>query len=135
MQRHRTNGVLLVVVVGVLLGVAVNGDAQAPDPQSLLGEWIGTWTGRLASASGPYRLVIERVDGRRVRGHVETTGGRNQQGAPVSFRIAGVLKGNHLTYGASNSPVDLEVNGSEMRGTWTGLAHRDITLNKMKERR
>ncbi len=120
------------VAVGWLLGVAVGGHAQSLDPQSLIGDWVGTWQGKLASTSGPYRLVIERVNGTKVNGHVETTGGRSKQDAPVSFRIAGEVKGNHLTYGTKNYQVDLEVNGSEMRGTWTGLAHRDLTLVKQK---
>jgi hypothetical protein len=132
MLRHRPNVVLLVMVVGGLLGVAVGGHAQALDPQSLIGDWVGTWQGKLASQSGPYRLVIERVKGDKVQGHVETISGRVKQNAPTSFRIAGVVKGNHLTYGTSNYQVDLEVNGSEMRGTWTGMAHRDLTLVKQK---
>ena len=132
MRRPRTNAVLLVMVVGWLLGVAVGGHAQSLDPQSLIGDWVGTWQGRLASASGPYRLVIERVNGDKVHGHVETTSGRSKQDAPTSFRIAGEVKGNHVTYGTSNYQVDLEVNGTEMRGTWNGLAHRDLTLVKQK---
>ena len=132
MRRHRTSGVLLVVVVGWLLGVPMSGHAQSLDPQSLIGHWAGTWQGKLASASGPCRLVIERVNGDMVHGHVETTGGRSKQDAPTWFKIAGVVKGNHLTYGTNNYQVDLEVNGSEMRGTWTGLAHRDLTLVKQK---
>jgi hypothetical protein len=132
MRRHRTNAVRLVVLVGWLLGVAGGGHAQSLDPQSLIGDWVGTWQGKLASASGPYRLVVEQVNGDKVLGHVETTSGRSKQNAPTSFKIAGAVKGNHLTYGTKNYQVDLEVNGSEMRGTWTGLAHRDLTLVKQK---
>jgi hypothetical protein len=130
MRSHLVNGVRLLVVLGLLVGLPGHGRAQTIDPQSLLGEWVGTWAGKLASASGPYRLTIEAVDGDMVRGHVDTTGAPRQQNAPVTFPIRGVLRGNHLTYGTSNYTVDLEVNGSEMRGTWTGMAHRDITLTK-----
>jgi hypothetical protein len=48
----------------------------------------------------------------------------------VTFRVAGTLEGNHLRYGTGNYTVDLEINGSEMRGTWSGLAHRDVSLRK-----
>jgi hypothetical protein len=95
-----------------------------------VGEWVGTWAARLASASGPYRLVIERVAGGKVHGYVETTGGRNQPNPPATFRIAGTLEGNHLRYGTDNYTVDLEISGSEMRGTWSGRAHRDLSLRK-----
>ena len=130
MRNHRVKGVRLLIVLGLLIGAPGQGRAQSLDPQSLLGEWVGTWAGKLASANGPYRLTVEAVDGDKVRGHVDTTGSTRQQNAPVTFPIRGVLRGNHLTYGTKNYEVDLEVNGSEMRGTWTGLAHRDITLTK-----
>ena len=79
MRNHRVNGVLILVGVGLMgmVGVPGHGRTQSIDPLSLLGEWVGTWQGKLASASGPYRLTIEAIDGDKVRGHVETTGGLN----------------------------------------------------------
>ena len=127
MQRNCVNGVLALVLFGLLLGVPVNSCAQPLEPQSLIGEWIGTWQGKLASVSGSYRLTIQRIDGEKVRGHVETSG---ERGENRTFPITGVLRGNHLTYGTSNYTVDLEISGSEMRGNWSGLVKREISLTK-----
>ena len=127
MRRHCVNGVLALVLFGLLLGVPVNGCAQPLEPQSLIGEWIGTWEGKMASVSGPYRLTIQRIDGEKVRGRVETSGGRGEN---RTFPITGVLRGNHLTYGTSNFTVDLEISGSEMHGNWSGLVQREISLTK-----
>jgi len=116
-----------VLFFGLLLGVPVDGCAQPLEPQSLIGEWIGTWKGKLASVSGPYRLTIQSIDGEKVRGRVETSGGRGEN---HTYPITGVLRGNHLTYGTSNFTVDLEISGSEMQGNWSGLVQREITLTK-----
>jgi hypothetical protein len=130
MRRNSVKGCLLFLLFGLLLGAPFNSGAQPLDPQSLIGAWIGTWKGKLASVSGPYELIIESIDGEKVRGHVETTGAGSRQDAPVKFRITGLLQGNHLTYGTATYVVDLEIRGSQMRGTWSGFVQREISLTK-----
>jgi hypothetical protein len=53
--------------------------AQNVDPQSLVGQWTGTWTEKSESKmNGPYYITIERVDGNRVFGRCEVIRGRGR---------------------------------------------------------
>jgi hypothetical protein len=107
-----------------LLVVAVSGSsawAQAPgvDPQSLIGQWSGSWTGAaLAKANGKYYLKIERVEGAKVFGTGEVSGHKNTE-----FPLSGTLSGNQLTYGKTTLTID----GNHMTGKGQSM---DISLTK-----
>jgi hypothetical protein len=105
--------------------------SQAPslDPQSLVGEWSGSWTtaGAVQSTrSGRYYLTIEKVVGDKVHGtgRVEGRGGRD-------FNFLGTLAGDHLKFGEANV-ADLVVSGNQMRGKIQGRVNWDVDLLKAK---
>jgi hypothetical protein len=124
------------VVIGsvlVVVALAAQAWAQAPvDPQSLVGEWWGSWTSKRGGPgpggvnNGPYSLQIERVEGSTVYGRGEVSGQRTSE-----FRFAGTVDGNRLTFGRE-IVVDLLIVGDQMTGGSHGMAARNITLTKRK---
>jgi hypothetical protein len=82
-----------------------------------------------AHGKGTYTLTIEKVDGDKVYGRVETVGGRP---GTHKFQFRGVLDGNHLKYGC-NSKVNLEITGLQMRGRSAGSAPWNISLTKKQK--
>jgi hypothetical protein len=123
-------------VAAVAAGSAPASFAQGTgvDPQSIVGEWTGTWTagavsggaGPRGGSRGPYSLTIARVEGNVVRGTVES------QGATANFR--GTLSGNQLTFGNERVQTELTIEGDSMRGTrvFTGTRPAAIELTKRK---
>jgi hypothetical protein len=114
----------LAVVFVPLAGVV----AQNVDPQSLVGQWNGTWTEKSESKmNGPYYITIEKVDGNRVfgRGEVHSMRGKTE------FQFVGTLEGNRLTYGRDNV-ADLTIDGNRMEGTAIGRTNWRVKLNKQK---
>jgi hypothetical protein len=103
--------------------------AQNVDPQSLVGQWTGTWTEKSQSKmNGRYYITIEKVDGKRVFGRAEVHGsgsGKNE------FQFVGTLEGNRLTYGRDNV-TDLTIDGNRMEGTSIGRHNWRLKLNKQK---
>jgi hypothetical protein len=101
--------------------------AQAVDPQSLVGEWTGQWSSTSrAQVSGPYSMVISKVDGDKVTGRVE----RSTQQKNVSFAFVGTLEGNKLIIDRPGSKTELEISDNQMRGGAFGTYRGTITLNK-----
>lgn len=95
--------------------------AQAPslDPQSLIGQWSGSWTNAATGkGNGKYYIKIERVEGVKVFGKGEFSGRKNTE-----FDVNGTLAGNQLTYGKTT----LTIEGNRMQGKGQNL---DITLTK-----
>ena len=119
--------ILVAVIVALTLWPSVS-SSQAIDPQSLIGEWQGTWETRSGEArgGGQYYLTIEKVEGGKVYGKVTVTGRRSND-----FKFVGALEGNRLTYG-STTRTELEIRDDQMKGTSTGGANRAITLSKKK---
>ena len=120
---------MFVVAVLALAALAVSAWSQAPlDPQSLVGEWSGSWTNKkLQGASGQYHLKVERVSGNKVYGRVEIIGREKAQ-----FNIVGTLDGNRLTFNPQN-PTELLIDGKRMNGSSQGAPRAnpmDITLTK-----
>jgi hypothetical protein len=110
----------LVPVAGVV--------AQNVDPQSLVGQWTGTWTEKSESKmNGPYYITIERVDGNRVFGRCEV----HSRSGKTEFQFVGTLAGNRLTYGRDNV-ADLTIDGNRMEGTAIGRTNWRLKLNKQK---
>ncbi len=86
-------GILLTIVMG---GIGALAEEQPGiDPQSLVGEWVGSWTATSVIGGppgGPYKMTIRRIEGPRVFGHVEIS--RRRQ---VEFDFVGTLDGKRLT--------------------------------------
>jgi hypothetical protein len=100
----------------------------AVDPQSLVGEWTGSWVDkREGKNNGQYSLTIEKVEGNQVHGRGELSVRRTSE-----FKFVGTLEGNRLTFGRDTKVV-LTIEGTQMRGTSESpTAARNITLNKTK---
>ena len=106
--------------------------AETPlDPQSLVGQWNGSWRDRrLAGSNGQYSLTIERVVGDRVHGQVQFKAGPS--GRFFESPFVGTLQGNRLTFGR-DTMTELSIAGTQMRGTSDGpTAARIIEVNKLK---
>lgn len=103
--------------------------AQAFDPQSLIGEWAGTWNNLgpdAATARGQYRLTIKKVEGGKVFCHLYFT---NPSGN-FERDIVATLDGNRLRWGGPR-PTEFTVEGNDMRGIGGGDVGRfEITLKK-----
>ena len=101
--------------------------AQTPvDPQSLVGEWRGSWVDkRQGKVNGQYSLTIDKVDGDKVSGTGVLSGRRTTE-----FKFNGTLAGDRLTFGRE-TVTDLVIQGTQMRGTSEGPnAARSISLTK-----
>jgi hypothetical protein len=112
MTRHRLGIALLssIIAAFVVAALAPATWAQTPDvdPQALVGQWSGTWTGKVPSENGRYYLTIERVQDGKVFGKGEFVARKTTE-----FKVVGTLSGNRLTFGRT----DLTVNGNQMTGT------------------
>ena len=127
MKRRAVQGLpLALLVVTSSLFTCLAFAQSSVDPQSLIGEWQGTWKGRAGNreTSGGYTLTVERVDGDKVSLKVLSV----EQKAREERSVEGKLNGNVLTYG----PVELTIDGTTMRGKSSAGRGRDIELMKRK---
>jgi hypothetical protein len=111
--------IAIVLGIGLFLGLTPHpASPQAIDPQSLIGEWAGTWHGKspeMASARGSYILTIEKIDGAKVTCRVYFSHARGEfRGQPPAR-----LEGNRLRWGGPLA-TELTIEGNTMRGTRTG---------------
>src|SRR5437870_7531907 len=100
-------GLLLVVLGSSALA------QNALDPESLVGEWAGIAAligPRGGVTRGPVALAIERVEGGKVYGRIETPGG----GSPTTF--VGTLRGNMFTFYTGRFETALTVVGKRLYG-------------------
>ena len=100
------------------------------DPQSLIGEWQGTWS--LASSrgtTGNYYITIKKVEGEKVYGRSERpAAGRTPE---FNWNFVGTLAGNVVTVKASDLAMELNVNGTSMTGWSLARGNRyDLNLTK-----
>src|SRR5215813_5590514 len=102
------------VVTGFTLQSAL---AQTVDPQSLVGQWAGTWAmANEPGVQGTHNMTISKVGGNQVYGHVDRIGfGRAV--ATAHFDFVGTLDGDRLTFAGPAHTVELTVSGTNMRGT------------------
>jgi len=131
---------LLVAVLTLVTMMLVPGppsSAQAPlEPQALIGEWVGKWTGttlpghgRHGGSGGPYALSINRVEGDSVFATLAF---------PAAFQgtrnVRATLSGSNLTFGNDRFTTALSIEGDQMRGAVTGggIPAREIALTKKK---
>jgi hypothetical protein len=119
------------VVLALLPALDGRAEAQAVDPQSLLGEWQGTWAwANNPGVNGQYRLNIKTVDGNRVQGRVERS--NVKQGLTPDFNVTGSLTGNVLRFRAGETNTELTIDGNQMSGQMVGAARTNISLTKTK---
>lgn len=128
-QTIRRSALIFIASVVALAGLVVSAWSQAAlDPQSLVGEWSGSWINKkVRGANGQYHLTIEQVQGSKVYGQVAISGRET-----VQFKIVGTLDGNRLTFGTQN-PTELLIEGKQMKGAAQGSVRAnpmDITLTK-----
>jgi hypothetical protein len=133
MRGHTIGRPALPFIASVLAvaTLAVSAWSQATlDPQSLIGNWSGSWTNKLLrSANGQYHLKIEQVRGNKVYGLVDISGTSS-----IQYRLDGTLDGNRLTFGTQN-PTELLIEGNQMKGSSQGSVRGnpwEITLTKIK---
>src|SRR5262249_57741514 len=120
--------------IASVVGLAARAGAawsQAPlDPQSLVGEWSGSWINKQQrGVNGQYHLRIDQVKGNKVFGQVTIVGREKAE-----FKIGGTLDGNRLTFGTQN-PTELLIEGNQMKGSSQGAVRAnpmDIALTKTK---
>ena len=136
-MRGQTVGrlpLLFIASVVVLATLVASAWSQAPlDPQSLVGEWSGSWTNKHLPVNGRYSLTIEKVEGDKVYGQVYFTTPTGSR-PTVQFKIGGTLDRNRLTVGSQN-PTELLIEGNQMTGSSQGAPRAnpwDITLTKTK---
>jgi hypothetical protein len=109
--------------------------AQTPDPQSLVGEWVGTWTmGSEAMVNANYTMTVTKVEGKQVHGRVERDGfGRMP---PASFNFVGTLEGDKLILADSAHPGEFTIYktnyGTQMKGTSLESIRFNISMTKSK---
>lgn len=114
-----------------LLGLAVGAEAQAVDPQSLIGEWQGTWNlANPKSVNGQYYLTIKTVEGNKVQGRVERSNIR--AGITPDFNVTGTLTGNVLKFQSGPANTELTIDGNQMSGQMFGSTRAEISLTKKK---
>lgn len=111
-----------------LSSAAYSGESEIP-AQSWVGHWSGVWT-ELGSRglSGPYQLMIEKVEGGQVAGNAEIIGRRV---SVPPFRVQGTLSGKSLQYG-SGVKTSLTLEGGMLSGTTTG-ARDDVRIELRKK--
>jgi hypothetical protein len=86
--------------------------AQTVDPQSLVGEWEGTWSGVSArDVQGTFRMTVTKVERSQVHGRIEREGW-GRQVAPARFDFVGTLEGNKLVFTFPGNSVELTISGT-----------------------
>jgi hypothetical protein len=100
---------------------------SSPDPQSLVGDWWGSWRARAQKGRGDYALTIERVEGEQVYGRAKTTGPWK-----ADFEFTGRIEGKKLKFGREDAATELVIDGNRMFGAFRGTITRDIELVKSK---
>jgi len=80
------------------------------DPQSLLGEWVGTIKG---PANFEYYLTLTKAEGNQISGKARNVGQRTNE-----YPIAGTVEGNVFKYKSTVHPlsVELVIEGDTMNG-------------------
>ena len=106
--------------------------AQTVDPQSLVGQWAGTWAmANEPGVQGTHNMTISKVEGNQVYGHVDRIGfGRAV--ATAHFDFIGTLDGDRLTFTGPAHTVELTISGTNMRGTGFESLRFIIAMAKSK---
>jgi hypothetical protein len=85
------------------------------DPQSILGEWQGTWAMASSRGStGSYYITINKVEGEKVQGRSERPA--SGKSAESNWNFVGTLAGNVMTVKTPDLAMELTINGKSMTG-------------------
>jgi hypothetical protein len=101
------------------------------DPQSLLGEWQGTWS--MASSrgtTGNYYITINKVEGDKVYGRSERPASGNS--AQSNWNFVGTLAGSVVTVKTPDLAMELTITGKNMTG-WSIVRGNRFDLNLAKK--
>jgi hypothetical protein len=101
------------------------------DPQSLLGEWQGTWSMAASrGTTGNYYITINKVEGDKVYGRSERPA--SGKSGESNWNFVGTLTGNVLTVKTPDLAMELTVNGKSMTG-WSLVRGNRFDLNLAKK--
>jgi hypothetical protein len=103
------------LVVTVLIFAFTLSVLAQTTPDSLLGEWVGDWKATWSPyPSGQYFMTVEKVDGEKVYGKIETVGSNRP---PADFE--GTVEGNVLKFSYVNKEVSgsFDIAGDKMTGS------------------
>ena len=119
------------VCVALLLMVGIHQvRGEDFDPQSLIGEWQGTWSLMAQrGVTGNYYITIKKVDGEKVYGRSERPA--TTRTAESNWGFVGTLAGNVLTVKNADFIMELTVNGKTMAG-WALIRgnRNEVSLTK-----
>ena len=98
------------VLAILVVFVASTGAQTTVDPQSLLGEWVGTIKG---PANFDYYLTLTKAEGNRITGKARNVGPRTSE-----YPISGTVEGNVFKYKSTTHPLTVEmvIDGDTMKG-------------------
>ena len=104
----------------------------APDPQSLVGLWQGTWEQpNDRQVNGQYYLTITKIEASSVYTLFEILGR-----TPFKGERVGVLAGDTITFQTQFNRAVFTINGDSMRGSvrslTTGFPVQEISLLRRK---
>lgn len=119
---------IVVACLALLLALGVQPARAADfDPQSILGEWQGTWAmAQQRSATGNYYLTIKKVEGDKVQGRSERpASGKTPES---NWNFAGTLAGNVLTIKTGELAMEMTINGNSMTG-WSLIRGNRFDIN------
>ena len=134
MIRTGTVRVALSVWLAVVSLWSAASTAQTPDPQSLLGEWHGTYTDpRDTRTTGSCIITVKKIEEAKVFIHVHLAGSRSTE-----VDREGTLSGNILTVETAANTTVFTIEGDRMSGflqsVLLGVPVQEImfTLHKKK---
>ena len=134
MIRTGTVRVALSVVLAVVSFWSAASTAQTPDPQSVLGEWHGTWADpRDARATGTCTITVKKIEGPKAFIRVNLAGPRTTE-----VDREGTLSGNRLTVETGANTTVFTIEGDRMTGTLqsvlVGVVVQEITFTLFKRK-
>ena len=132
MIRLIFGGTMALLIFALLPGTAVlKAQGADLDPQSLVGEWWGTWVDSSSrAANGKFYLTITKVEGTTCEGKFEATGTRGK--VDVNFKN-GTVASNRITIANPNRQTELTVAETSMTGSSVGpFGKWDLSLMKHK---
>jgi hypothetical protein len=103
-------GFFITFFVALVAPAYAQTSTSAVDPQSLLGEWVGTIKG---PANFDYYLTLTKAEGNQISGKARNVGQRTSE-----YPIVGTVEGNVFKYKSTVHPlsVELVIEGDTMKG-------------------
>lgn len=130
MARKCSVALSIATTLFVLASGLASAQQAAIDPQSLLGECIGTW--KYKTGTGGWFLTLTRLDNAIYYGSVKSTGAAQN----VFYELTGKLEGDIFKYSDLNGVqhAELKVDGDKMTGTGGGRVVTGVEISCQKKR-